>query len=142
MGVDGDKTFTTDPVLDVRATEVIGTLKLRKEVPAGAASVTVTLKFAVPGGGGTLPPTGPLQELSESTASTIKSPRGFRFMWYPTQDDDPGEGARVGWRSPGLFTYLSTLTRSVRLKSNQSAQVCPSAKRLRELGRTVRRVIS
>jgi hypothetical protein len=70
MGEDGETTFTTVPVFEVRETELIGTLKLRKEAPEGGVSVMVTLKFAVPGGGGVAPPWGPLQELSANTAKT------------------------------------------------------------------------
>jgi len=82
MEEEGEITLTTEPVLEVKNTEVMGTLKLRKDAPAGGASVTVTAKLAVPGGGGTFPPTGPLQELNEKTATASKviNPREFRFM--------------------------------------------------------------
>jgi hypothetical protein len=82
MGVEGVTTLTMAPVLDVRETEVIGTLKLRKETPVGGASVTVRVKFAVPGGVVPVPPGSPLQEFNEKTAKTsnIVSPRENRFM--------------------------------------------------------------
>lgn len=81
MGLAGETTFTTVPVVDVRDTELMGTLKLRKDTPVGGASVTVTLKFAVPGG--VVVPLGrPLQELRTKTVRTsrIEKPRELRFM--------------------------------------------------------------
>ena len=89
--------LTTDPVLDVRETEVIGTLKLRIEAPEGGVSVTVMEKPALPFVQDPVHVCGaPLQELSESAASKIKSAREFRFMTYPTQDVGSGEGAWTG----------------------------------------------
>jgi hypothetical protein len=82
MGVEGETTLTAAPVLEVRETEVIGTLKLRKETPAGGASVTVGVKLAVPGGVVPFVCGNPLQEFNEKTARTSKmvNPRENRFM--------------------------------------------------------------
>jgi hypothetical protein len=82
MGVEGVTTLTMAPVLDVRETDLMGTLKLIKDTPEGGASETVTVKLAVPEVGGTVPPESPLQEFNEKTARTSKivSPRENRFM--------------------------------------------------------------
>lgn len=87
--MEGVTTLTMDPVLEVRETEVIGTLKLTNDTPAGGASVTVTVKFAVPGGGVVVPLGKPLQELSRNTARTSKMERlrEKRFMWHPMPED-------------------------------------------------------
>lgn len=89
MGEAGDKTLTVEPVLEVNETEMMGTLKLTKETPVGGASATVTVKFAVPDGGGTVPLGRPLQELSANTARTsrMEKLREKRFMWHPMPED-------------------------------------------------------
>ena len=82
MGEDGERTLTTLPELDVRDIELIGTLKLRKEAPAGGASLTLMEKAALPFEQASKQVCGaPLQEPSESAASKNKSPREFRLMW-------------------------------------------------------------
>ena len=82
MGEAGERTLTTEPVVEVNETDWMGTLKLRKEAPAGGASVTVTAKLALPGGGGGGPPTGPLQELRprRESARRLAGPKEKRFM--------------------------------------------------------------
>ena len=77
------------PVLEVRETAVMGTLKLIKDTPDGGASVTVRVKFAVPGGGVVVPLGAPLQELSRNTARTSRMERlrEKRFMWHPMPED-------------------------------------------------------
>src|SRR5258706_3985520 len=102
IGVEGVTTLTMAPVLEVRETDVIGTLKLTNEMPVGGASVTVTVKFAVPGGGVVVPLGNPLQELSRNTARTSRMERlrEKRFMWHPMPEDKYFDAEPKCVRSP------------------------------------------
>jgi len=102
IGVEGVTTLTMAPVLEVRETDVMGTLKLTKETPVGGASVTVTVKFAVPGGGVVVPLGNPLQELSANTARTSRMERlrEKRFMWHPMPEDKYFDAEPKCVRSP------------------------------------------
>lgn len=97
MGDDGESTFTTVPVDEVRDTELMGTLKLRMEVPAGAVSVIVTLKFAVPGGGVVPTPIGPLQAQRAKAAemNRIALSKDFRLMNTPQIPEEDSSGAKT-----------------------------------------------
>src|SRR5258708_35930752 len=88
IGVEGVTTLTMAPVLEVREADVVGTLKLTKETPVGGASVTVTEKFELPGGGVVVRRGNPLQELSRNTARTSRM-EGLRvkvFIGLPTRE--------------------------------------------------------
>ena len=111
IGVEGVTTLKMAPVLEVRETAVMGTLKLIKDTPDGGASVTVRVKFAVPGGGVVVPPGAPLQELSRNTARTSRMERlrEKRFMWHPMPEDKYFDAERRCIRSP-IVTELTNTT--------------------------------
>jgi len=114
IGVEGVTTLTMAPVLEVRETDVIGTLKLTNDTPEGGASVTVTVKFAVPPqlpDGQVLLLGSPLQELSANTARTsrMEKLRERRFMWHPMPEDKYVDAERRGVRTPMVIGLTKPL---------------------------------